>query len=100
MQWRELSSLKLQRDRYAVAQRQDRRKQLRYAVEQPVVFGNDSCARVRAFFRVGHVAPPQNVIGDKQTAVAHARDRELQRARVILLIDIVEDDVEGSRSLL
>ena len=49
-------------------------------------------ASVGILFR--DAAAPQNVVGDEQAALAQARRDQAQHARIVVFVDIVEDDVE------
>src|SRR5258708_17471946 len=85
--------LKLHTYRDANPERQNGGKELRHGIETPVEYLN----RAGGYFfwlALSHPSAPQDIVGDEQAAPAQARQYQIEHARIILLIDVVEHDVE------
>src|ERR1035438_2938583 len=91
-----------QRHRYAVAQRNDRRKPILRRVQQAIelhdtlgVFvGLGAVRQVWIAGCVRYAAAPQSIVTDEESALAHARRRHIEDAGIVVLVHIVEYDVE------
>src|ERR1700752_3230662 len=83
----------LQRYGQSVANRENRRVELLRIVKLPIELKDGFGARVGRVL-LGNPPAPQHIVRDKEPALAEARSHQAQDARVIVFVDIVENDVE------
>src|SRR5271155_674646 len=84
-------SLLLQSNRQSIANRQNGRIEILGVVKQPIELENGLLRVFRILVR--DLSAPKNIVRDKQATLAQAWRHQTQHTRVVLFIDIVEDDV-------